>query len=44
MVDWDGEVVLSTRRLLLRTYRRDDLPLYAALDADPEVARSVAGS
>ena len=43
MVDWDGEVVLSTPRLLLRTFRRDDRLLYAALNADPEVARYLGG-
>lgn len=35
MVEWDATVVLTTPRLLLRTFRRDDLPLYAALNADP---------
>jgi RimJ/RimL family protein N-acetyltransferase len=39
MVEWNSTVVLTTPRLLLRTFRRDDLPLYAALNADPEVAR-----
>ena len=43
MVEWDGTVVLRTPRLLLRTFRRDDLPLYAALNADPEVARYLGG-
>ena len=43
MVNWDGTVVLTTPRLLLRTFRRDDLPLYAALNADPEVARYLGG-
>jgi len=43
MVEWDGMVVLTTPRLLLRTFRRDDLPLYAALNADPEVARWLGG-
>ena len=42
-MDRDGEVVLTTPRLLLRTFRRDDLPLYAALNADPEVARYLGG-
>ena len=36
MVEWDGTVVLTTPRLLLRTFRRDGLPRYAALNADPE--------
>jgi len=43
MVEWDGTVVLTTPRLLLRTFRSDDLPLYAALNADPEVARWLGG-
>jgi RimJ/RimL family protein N-acetyltransferase len=40
---WHGEVVLRTPRLLLRAYRADDLPLYAALNADPEVAEHLGG-
>ena len=43
MVEWNGTVVLETPRLLLRTFRRDDLPLYGALNADPEVARYLGG-
>ena len=43
MVEWSGTVVLTTPRLLLRTFRRDDLPFYAALNADPEVARYLGG-
>jgi RimJ/RimL family protein N-acetyltransferase len=43
MVDWDGTVVVTTPRLLLRTFRRDDLPVYAALNADPEVVRYLGG-
>ena len=43
MVEWKGTVVLRTPRLVLRTFRRDDLPLYAALNADPEVARYLGG-
>ncbi|HUW16779.1 MAG TPA: GNAT family N-acetyltransferase [Actinomycetes bacterium] len=43
MVDWDGEVVLSTDRLHLRTFRLDDLPHYAALNRDPEVVRWLGG-
>ena len=31
-------------RLTLRTFRRDDLPLYAALNADPEVVRYLGGA
>lgn len=44
MVAWNGTVVLTTPRLLLRTFRRDDLPGYAALNADPEVARYLGGA
>jgi RimJ/RimL family protein N-acetyltransferase len=43
MVAWEGTVVLTTPRLLLRTFRRDDLPLYAELNADPEVVRYLGG-
>ena len=31
MTRWDGTVVTTTDRLVLRTFREDDLPLYAAL-------------
>jgi RimJ/RimL family protein N-acetyltransferase len=40
---WHGEVALTTPRLLLRAYRVDDLPLYSALNADPEVAKYLGG-
>jgi RimJ/RimL family protein N-acetyltransferase len=43
MVEWDGTVVLTTPRLRLRTFRPDDLPLYAALNADPEVMEFLGG-
>ena len=43
MAEWDGTVVLTTPRLRLRTFRPDDLPLYAALNADPEVVRFLGG-
>jgi RimJ/RimL family protein N-acetyltransferase len=43
VVEWGGVPVLTTSRLILRTFRRDDLPLYAALNADPEVARFLGG-
>jgi hypothetical protein len=43
MVEWSGMVVLTTPWLLLRTFRRDDLPQCAALNADPEVARYLGG-
>ena len=42
-VEWSGEVLLTTPRLLLRTFRLDDLPVYAALNADPEVTRYLGG-
>ena len=44
MVEWAGTVILTTPRLLLRTYRRDDLPPYAALNAHPEVVRYLGGT
>ena len=37
MTRGDGGVVTTTDRLTLRTFREDDLPLYAAVNADPEV-------
>jgi len=43
MVTWEGEEVFSTPRLTLRTFRGDDLAFYAALNADPEVARWLGG-
>jgi RimJ/RimL family protein N-acetyltransferase len=43
MVDWAGETVLETSRLVLRTFRREDLPLYADLNADLEVTRYLGG-
>ena len=43
LLEWTGAVVLTTPRLLLRSFRRDDLPLYAALNADPEVMRYLGG-
>jgi RimJ/RimL family protein N-acetyltransferase len=43
VVQWAGTAILTTERLVLRTFRRDDLPAYAALNRDPEVARHVGG-
>jgi RimJ/RimL family protein N-acetyltransferase len=43
MATWDGTVLLTTERLLLRTFRLDDLPVYAALNADPEVVEFLGG-
>ncbi len=34
-----GEVLLTTPRLVLRSWRPDDLPAFAELNADPEVMR-----
>jgi RimJ/RimL family protein N-acetyltransferase len=42
-VAWGGEAILTTPRLTLRTFRADDLPLYAELNADPDVARWLGG-
>ena len=43
MVEWNGTVISMTPRLTLRTFREDDLPLYAALNAHPEVVRWLGG-
>jgi RimJ/RimL family protein N-acetyltransferase len=43
MVEWAGTPIMTTSRLLLRTFVQPDLPLYAALNADPEVARYLGG-
>ena len=40
---WEGQVVTTTERLTLRTFREDDLPQYAALNADPEVVEYLGG-
>jgi RimJ/RimL family protein N-acetyltransferase len=42
-VSWDGTPILTTPRLVLRTYRLDDLPLYAALNSDPAVMATLGG-
>lgn len=44
MTRWDGEVVKTTERLTLRTFREDDLRLYATLNADPEVVEYLGGA
>lgn len=44
MTDWSGTPILATPRLTLRTFRRDDLPLYAALNADLDVMRYLGGA
>ena len=43
MVEWSGTVISTTPRLTLRTFREADLPLYAALNAHPEVVRWLGG-
>jgi len=43
MTEWHGTVVITTPRLLLRTFREDDLPAYAALNADPAVVEFLGG-
>jgi RimJ/RimL family protein N-acetyltransferase len=43
MVEFDGTVIATTPRLILRTFREDDLPAYAALNAHPEVVRWLGG-
>ena len=43
MVDWDGTEILRTPRLLLRTFLEADLPLYAELNAQPQVAEMLGG-
>ncbi len=43
MVAWDGALIATTPRLALRTFREDDLPKYAALNAHPEVVRWLGG-
>lgn len=40
---WSGTTVLTTDRLLLRTWRRDDLPAFAALNTDPAVMEFLGG-
>jgi len=44
MTTWDGVVIARTPRLVLRTFKLDDLPLYAALNADPAVYATLSGS
>lgn len=43
MTRWDGTTVLTTSRLVLRTHRPDDLPGFAALNADPLVYEQLGG-
>lgn len=44
MTRWDGEVIATTERLVLRTFRSVDLPDYAELNADPEVYATLGGA
>ena len=44
MPPWSGTTVLTSRRLLLRTWRRDDLPVFAAMNADPAVVEFLGGA
>jgi RimJ/RimL family protein N-acetyltransferase len=39
LVTWDGAEIGRTARLVLRRYRRDDLPLLDAMNRDPGVMR-----
>jgi RimJ/RimL family protein N-acetyltransferase len=43
MAECAGTPILTTERLVLRTFRRDELPAYVALNRDLEVARHVGG-
>jgi len=43
MVDWDGTEIMRTPRLLLRTFQAADLPRYAELNAQPQVAEMLGG-
>jgi len=40
---WGGEPVLITERLILRPFRREDVPLYQAICADPVVMAFLGG-
>lgn len=40
---WGGEVLFETERLVLRTFRREDLEPAAAMNADPDVMRYLGG-
>ena len=40
---WSGQTVLTTDRLVLRAFRREDLPLYEALGQDPTVMQYLGG-
>jgi len=40
---WTGQTIVTTERLVLRAFRRDDLPHYEALGRDPVVMRYLGG-
>jgi RimJ/RimL family protein N-acetyltransferase len=40
---WDGTPIIATERLVLRTYRAADLPVFAKLNAHPDVYRTLSG-
>lgn len=40
---WGGGPIMETERLALRPFRREDVALYAAISADPEVMRYLGG-
>jgi RimJ/RimL family protein N-acetyltransferase len=40
---WSGQTVITTERLTLRAFRREDLPLYQALGQDPLVMQYLGG-
>ena len=43
VLEGQNEIVLTTTRLLLRTFAENDLPQYAELNADPRVVRWLGG-
>jgi RimJ/RimL family protein N-acetyltransferase len=40
---WTGETIVTTERLILRLFRRADVPLYQAICADPDVMQFLGG-
>jgi RimJ/RimL family protein N-acetyltransferase len=40
---WEGRVILETERLVLRTFREDDVPLIRSLNASPVVMQYLGG-
>lgn len=41
---WNGAPILATERLILRSFRRADVPLYQAMCADPVVMEFLGGT